>query len=49
VKARYDNEKGKGEHRHIGENEEPYNFKDVESLRADFFKDVETIRGETFD
>jgi hypothetical protein len=46
--VRYDNEKGKGDHRHIKDREEPYNFKDVETLRADFIKSVESIRGERF-
>ncbi len=44
--VRYDNEKGKGEHRHIGGNEEPYVFTDVETLQADFIRDVESIKGE---
>jgi hypothetical protein len=46
--VRYDNEKGKGDHRHIEDLEEPYDFKDVETLKADFFKDIEAIRGESF-
>ncbi|MDX2107508.1 MAG: DUF6516 family protein [Candidatus Melainabacteria bacterium] len=44
--VRYDNEKGKGGHRHLGGNEEKYVFKDVETLQADFIRDVESIRGE---
>jgi hypothetical protein len=47
--VRYDNEKRKGDHRHIEDREEPYDFKDVETLRADFIKDVEAIRGERID
>ena len=43
---RYDNEKHKGDHRHYGDREEPYVFKDVNTLRADFLRDVEIIRGE---
>ena len=45
--VRYDNEKGKGDHRHIEGREEPYEFKDVETLRVDFFRDIEAIRGES--
>lgn len=45
--VRYDNEKGKGDHRHIEDREDPYDFKDVETLRADFFRDIEAIRGES--
>jgi hypothetical protein len=42
----YDNERGKGDHRHYGEREELYRFKDVETLIADFMSDVRRIRGE---
>lgn len=38
--VRYDNESGKGEHRHIEDREVPYAFKDVETLVRDFFNDV---------
>lgn len=38
--VRYDNEKGKGDHKHLLDKEEPYNFIDVETLMADFFSDV---------
>ncbi len=41
---RYDNETGKGEHRHKRDQEEPYQFKDVETLVADFLKDIEKER-----
>ena len=47
--VRYDNEKGKGDHRHIEDIEEPYDFKDVETLQSDFIMDVEAIRGERLD
>jgi len=40
---RYDNERGKGDHRHYGAREEPYNFTTVESLWADFQADVERV------
>jgi hypothetical protein len=38
--VRYDNERGKGDHRHVGEREEPYRFKTVKTLLADFRRDV---------
>lgn len=36
--VRYDNETGKGDHRHVGrdEKEEPYQFTTLEALMADF-------------
>lgn len=37
----YDNERGKGDHRHLGERELPYRFSTVEQLLADFMADVE--------
>ena len=42
--VRYDNETGKGDHRHKRDQEEPYQFKDVEALVADFLKDIEKAR-----
>ncbi|MBA4417068.1 MAG: hypothetical protein C0392_04030 [Syntrophus sp. (in: bacteria)] len=42
---RYDNEKGKSHHKHIGGDEELYQFIDVESLVADFLSDIERARG----
>ena len=41
---RYDNESGKGDHRHIGEVEMSYHFTDLDSLQSDFWKDVEAWR-----
>jgi hypothetical protein len=41
---RYDNEQGKGDHRHIGELEEPYEFSSSEQLIADFWADVDQWR-----
>jgi hypothetical protein len=38
---RYDNEAGKGDHKHLAEREVPYAFVDLERLRADFWNDVE--------
>ncbi|MFS2155532.1 hypothetical protein [Rhizobium sp. Rhizsp42] len=42
----YDNERGKGDHRHYGPREEAYQFVSVERLLADFRHDVEQVRGE---
>ncbi|MBW1699380.1 MAG: hypothetical protein JRH18_19260 [Deltaproteobacteria bacterium] len=42
--VRYDNETGKGDHRHRGDQEEQYRFKDVETLVADFLEDIEKAR-----
>lgn len=42
----YDNERGKGDHRHYGHFEEGYRFTTVENVLADFRHDVETLRGE---
>ncbi|WP_244490087.1 DUF6516 family protein [Rhizobium sp. Root483D2] len=42
----YDNERGKGDHRHYGDREEDYAFVSIEKLLADFRLDVEKIRGE---
>jgi len=43
---RYDNEMGKGDHRHRGAGEEPYGFSTIERLVADFFYDVTRWRDE---
>jgi hypothetical protein len=37
---RYDNEAGKGDHRHFGEKESAYVFMTPEQLVADFQKDI---------
>lgn len=37
----YDNEAGKGDHRHVGESESPYEFVSAESFIEDFLADVE--------
>lgn len=42
----YDNERGKGDHRHIGDQQERYVFKTAELLMADFLADVRRLRGE---
>ncbi len=36
----YDNETGKGDHRHYRDREEPYAFSDVQTLVADFLADL---------
>ena len=41
----YDNESGKGDHRHFGDREEAYDFISVEALVADFLDDVERMKG----
>jgi len=43
--VRYDNETGKGDHRHVGGREMPYEFKSVEQLRRDFENDVKAAGG----
>lgn len=40
----YDNERGKGDHRLIGEREEPYVFVDPRTLVRDFLADVDQAR-----
>jgi len=42
----YDNEAGKGDHRHLGDRQEAYLFQSVEQLVADFLADVTRLRGE---
>jgi len=37
----YDNERGKGDHKHLRSDEVPYRFESVERLVRDFFKDAE--------
>ena len=44
--VRYDNERGKGDHRHYGEREESYQWVSVERLIQDFRNDIDRIRGE---
>lgn len=43
----YDNEPGKGDHRHIEGRQEKYAFSTVEALMTDFLADVHRLRGET--
>ena len=41
----YDNERGKGDHRHFKGRQTPYEFTSVEQLMADFWVDVSRVRG----
>lgn len=43
--VRYDNESGKGDHRHVGGKEKPYRFVSVRKLREDFWADVVRLGG----
>ncbi len=40
-RVRYDNERGKGDHKHIGETEAPYRFTSLTQLLADFRRDID--------
>lgn len=42
----YDNERGKGDHRHVAGTETVYHFTTVEQLMVDFWSDVMALRGE---
>jgi hypothetical protein len=42
----YDNERGKGDHRHFRGVETAYTFSTVEQLMADFWSDVQVLRGD---
>jgi hypothetical protein len=41
---RYDNEAGKGDHRHSGEREHPYTFSTPDQLMTDFFNDIQQVK-----
>lgn len=43
--VRYDNEKNKGDHRHIAVEEKQYKFTNIETLVSDFLMDIENARG----
>lgn len=45
----YDNERGKGDHKHLGDKESRYRFVSVEKLIADFLADVESMKGADHD
>jgi Family of unknown function (DUF6516) len=42
--VRYDNEAGKGDHKHIGESELPIQFVSISQLYDDFYEDVDQWR-----
>lgn len=42
--VRYDNERGKGDHRHVGRREYAYVFVGLDDLLADFWADVDAMR-----
>ena len=44
--VRYDNERGKGDHRHYSDHEESYIFQSVEKLVKDFSDDIVRLRSE---
>lgn len=46
---RYDNEAGKGDHRHFGRTESPYRFTTPEQLIADFQSDIARWNNENRD
>ena len=39
----YDNERGKGDHKHVGKRELKYRFTDIDTLVHDFLRDVERL------
>jgi hypothetical protein len=43
-RVRYDNERGKGDHRHLDDVESPYAFRSLEVLLADFWRNVNERR-----
>jgi hypothetical protein len=46
---RYDNESGKGDHRHIGDKETPYRSTTADELIADFQRDIARWNNENRD
>lgn len=44
--VRYDNERGKRDHKHIGEVQMEYQFESVEKLVRDFFADIRAHGGQ---
>ena len=41
---RFDNESGKGDHKHLNEIEVPNDFTDLDTLQADFWAEVNSRR-----
>jgi hypothetical protein len=46
---RYDNESGKGDHRHFKRKESPYSFSSLDKLFADFQRDLRRVLDENRD
>jgi len=44
--VRYNNERGKGDHRHVNTREMPYQFHEFRQLIKDILKDIRAMRGE---
>ena len=42
----YDNAEGKGDHKHVGDREIPYEFKNVDELFQDFYQDITKLSRE---
>jgi hypothetical protein len=42
--VRYDNEAGKGDHKHVGRVEKPYAWRGMGALVEDFLNDVEALK-----
>lgn len=42
--VRYDNDRRKGDHRHVGDKEEPYKFQSIAQLLDDFWHDIDEIQ-----
>ncbi len=40
----YDNAESKGDHRHYGDKEEPYEFKSINKLFEDFYIDLRRVK-----
>jgi hypothetical protein len=45
--VRYDNEAGKGDHRHVGGRDSSYRFRSFEALEVDFWADVAAWEGKS--
>ena len=41
--VRYDNERSKGDHKHLGDKQVPYTFQSIAQLLDDFWRDVDEI------
>jgi hypothetical protein len=42
--VRFDNESGKGDHKHVGARQVPYDFQSLTQLVADFWNEIDTWR-----